>query len=220
MTVERARAWHLLTALVCAASLMLQFYLSAANKNTQVSPFTVGTRIGNFFCFFTIQSNLIVLAVAVTLVLMPDRDGAFWRVALLDALLCISVTCLVDVVVLRPQQHLGGWSNVADIGLHILTPILLVVGWLLFGPRPRLRWATLGWATVYPLAWVAFTLIRGSVDDWYPYPFIDVATHGYARVTLNVAFVALLLLGLGAVFVWLDRRLRRVPVQPSAPVQP
>ncbi|WP_194912780.1 Pr6Pr family membrane protein [Catenulispora rubra] len=214
MTIERARAWHLLTVLVCAASLVLQFYLSAANKNTQVSPFTVGTRIGNFFCFFTIQSNLIVLAVAIALVLVPDRRGAWWPVALLDALLCITVTCLVDVVVLRPQQHLGGWSNVADLGLHVVTPILLVVGWLLFGPRPRLAWATLGWSTVYPLAWVAFTLIRGHVVNWYPYPFIDVSTHGYARVTLNVAMVAVLLLALGAVFVWLDRRLPRAPVQP------
>jgi hypothetical protein len=214
MTIMRARAWHLLTALVCTGSLVLQFYLSAANKNTQVSPFAVGTRIGNFFSFFTIQSNLIVLAVAVALVLVPDRDGAWWRVALLDALLCITVTCLVDVVVLRPQQHLGGWSNVADIGLHILTPILLVAGWLLFGPRPRLAWATLGWATAYPLAWVAFTLIRGWAVTWYPYPFIDVTTHGYGRVTVNVAMVAVLLLVLGAVFVWLDRRLPRAPVQP------
>ena len=214
MTIERARAWHLLTALVCAASLMLQFYLSAANKNTQVSPFTVGTRIVNFFCFFTIQSNLIVLAAAIALVLVPDRDGAFWRVALLDALLCITVTCLVDVVVLRPQQHLGGWSNVADLGLHVVTPILLVAGWLLFGPRPRLGWATLGWSTVYPLVWVAFTLIRGNVVNWYPYPFIDVTTHGYARVTLNVALVAVLLLALGAVFGWLDRKLPRAPVPP------
>lgn len=214
MTIERARAWHLLTTLVCAASLVLQFYLSAANKNTQVSPFTVGTRIGNFFCYFTIQSNLIVLAAAIALVLVPDRRGTWWPAALLDALLCITVTCLVDVVVLRPQVHLGGWSNVADIGLHILTPILMVAGWLLFGPRPRLAWATLGWATIYPLAWVAFTLIRGRVVNWYPYPFIDVSTHGYARVTLNVALVAVLFLVLGVAFVWLDRKLPRAPVQP------
>lgn len=214
MTIERARAWHLLTTLVCAASLTLQFYLSAANKNTEVSPFTVGTRIANFFSYFTIQSNLIVLAVAIALVLLPARAGTVWSVVLLDALLCIAVTCLVDVTILRPQQHLAGWSNVADLGLHVLTPVLLVAGWLVFGPRPRLGWAALGWSTVYPLAWVAFTLIRGRVVNWYPYPFIDVTTHGYARVTVNVALVAVLLLVLGAAFVRLDRRLPTAPVQP------
>ena len=43
MTITRARAWHLLTALVCAASLSLQFYLSAANENTEPSAYGPGT---------------------------------------------------------------------------------------------------------------------------------------------------------------------------------
>lgn len=38
MTITRARAWHLLTALVCAASLALQFSLSWTNTNTGLSP--------------------------------------------------------------------------------------------------------------------------------------------------------------------------------------
>ena len=25
----------------------------------------------------------------------------------------------------------------------------------------------------YPLAWAAFTLIRGPLYGWYPYPFVD-----------------------------------------------
>lgn len=214
MTITRARAWYLLTALVCAASLALQFYLSWTNTNTDLSPYRRPMRMANFFSFFTIQSNLIVLGAAVALILAADRDGVLWRVIHLDALICITVTCLVDIVVLRPEQHLAGWSNVADLGLHVITPILLVLGWLFFGPRPRFAGSALGGAVVFPLAWLAYTLIRGPIVEWYPYPFIDVITHGYARVAVNVFFVALLLLGLGAVFVWLDRRLPRAPVQP------
>lgn len=220
MTITRARAWHLLTALVCAAALSLQFYLSAANENTVPSPYALGRRLANFFSFFTIQSNLIVLAVAISLVLAADRDGPVWRVARLDALVCITVTCLVDLTVLRPIQHLAGWSNVADLGLHVVTPILVVLGWLLFGPRPRFTWGTLAWSLVFPLAWLAYTLIRGPIVGWYPYPFIEVATKGYARVAVNCLLVALLLIGLGLVFVWLDRRLPRSPVQPhDAPLR-
>ncbi|NUR31669.1 MAG: Pr6Pr family membrane protein [Catenulispora sp.] len=217
MTISGARAWHLLTATVCAASLSLQFYLSAANENTEPSPYALGRRMANFFSFFTIQSNLIVLAVAVSLVLFADRDGRLWRVARLDSLVCISVTCLVDLTVLRPQHHLTGWSNVADLGLHVVTPILAVLGWLLFGPRPRFAWTTLAWSLVFPLAWLAYTLIRGTIVDWYPYPFIDVITHGYARVAANCLNVALLLIGFAALFVGLDRRLPRSPVQSGEP---
>lgn len=214
MTITRARAWHLLTALVCAASLALQFYLSWTNSNTDVSPYARPMRMANFFSYFTIQSNLIVLAAAIALTLAADRDGPFWRVVHLDALICITVTCLVDVTVLRPQQHLAGWSNVADLGLHVITPTLLVAGWLLFGPRPRFGWDTLAWSLVFPVAWLVYTLLRGPVVTWYPYPFIDVITHGYPRVTVNVAVVALLLIGLGAAFVGLDRKLPEAPVQP------
>ena len=39
----------------------------------------------------------------------------------------------------------------------------------------------------YPAAWFAYTLIRGSAEGWYPYPFVDVGQHGYGRVFLNAA---------------------------------
>lgn len=217
MTISRARAWHLVTASVCAASLCLQFYLSAANKNTEPSPYALGKRMANFFSFFTIQSNLLVLGVAVSLVLLADRDGPFWRIARLDALICISVTCLVDLTVLRPHHHLAGWSNVTDLGLHVVTPVLAVLGWLLFGPRPRLGWGTLAWSLVFPLAWLAYTLIRGAIVKWYPYPFIDVISHGYARVALDCLMVAVLFVAFATAFVGLDRRLPTAPVQPEEP---
>ncbi|MFL6112479.1 MAG: Pr6Pr family membrane protein [Catenulispora sp.] len=218
MTITRARAWHLLTALVCAASLALQFSLTWTNNNTDFSPYDRPMRVANFLSYFTIQSNLIVLAVAGSLVRVADRNGSVWKVARLEALVCITVTCLVDLTVLRPQQHLAGWSNVADLGLHVITPLLAVLGWLLFGPRPRLTRGTLAWSPAFPLAWLAYTLIRGPLVTWYPYPFIDVITHGYARVAVNVTVVAIVLIALATAFVWLDRTLPGAPVQPRAAV--
>lgn len=218
MTIARARAWHVLTALVCAAALALQFSLTWTNHDTDFSPYDRPMRVANFLSYFTIQSNLIVLAVAVSLVLMADCDRPVWKVARLDALVCITVTCLVDLTVLRPQQDLAGWSNVADLGLHVVTPILAVLGWLRFGPRPRLTTGTLLWSLLFPLAWLVYTLVRGAAVTWYPYPFIDVTTHGYARVAVNVTVVAILLLALAAAFVWLDRKLPRAPVQPREAV--
>jgi hypothetical protein len=76
-----------------------------------------------------------------------------------------------------------------------------------------LHGGTLAWSVLFPLAWLAYTLLRGPVVTWYPYPFIDVITHGYVRVVANVLVVAALLIGLGTVFVALDRRLPQAPVQ-------
>ena len=62
-------------------------------------------------------------------------------------------------------------------------------------------------SAIYPLAWLAFTLVRGAVIDWYPYPFVDVVAHGYARVAINCLVVAVLFVGLGFGALALDRRL-------------
>lgn len=60
---------------------------------------------------------------------------------------------------------------------------------------------------MYPLLWLAFTLIRGAADGFYPYPFVDVSLHGYGQVLLNCLFVAVLFLALAAGATALDRRL-------------
>ena len=60
-----------------------------------------------------------------------------------------------------------------------------------------------------PVGWLVYTLVRGALASWYPYPFIDVDAHGYGPVLLNCLGVAALtlLFALGAVR--LDPRLGR-----------
>ncbi|MBA3233238.1 MAG: Pr6Pr family membrane protein, partial [Propionibacteriales bacterium] len=76
---------------------------------------------------------------------------------------------------------------------------------VLFGPRGLVRPRVVGLALVYPVAWLAFTLSRGALIGWYPYPFVDVTTLGYARVALNCVHITLLFLVLAAVAFGVDR---------------
>jgi hypothetical protein len=64
------------------------------------------------------------------------------------------------------------------------------------------------WSLLFPVCWLIFTLIRGAVVNWYPYPFIDVTKIGYGGAILNCVWVSLLLLGLAAGATAVDRRLR------------
>ena len=66
-----------------------------------------------------------------------------------------------------------------------MVPLFALVGWLVFGPRGRAAWSDLGRFLVVPLVWFGYTLVRGAFVDWYPYPFVDVTTHGYGTVLLN-----------------------------------
>jgi hypothetical protein len=52
----------------------------------------------------------------------------------------------------------------------------------------------------YPLAYLAYSLIRGPIVDWYPYPFLDPdEVGGYAGVAAYCVAIAAGVLG----FIWL-----------------
>ena len=51
-------------------------------------------------------------------------------------------------------------------------------------PVRRIGFRTaLPWLGV-PLVYVAYSLLRGPLVDWYPYPFLDPADGGYGRVAV------------------------------------
>jgi hypothetical protein len=43
--------------------------------------------------------------------------------------------------------------------------------------------------------------VRGASEDWYPYPFVDVARHGYERVLVNAVIFFVCFLGGALAFV-------------------
>src|SRR6266568_5022657 len=162
----------------------------------------VPTRFVRMFSFFTVQSNMLVAVAAFSLALAPARDGRLWRVLRLDALVGISVTGVVYTTVLRTQHPLHGWAMATDAVFHYAVPLAVVIGWLAFGPRPRCDARTVWWSLAWPVAWLGYALLHGSVAGWYPYPFIDVTRHGYGIVVLNALAVTAVLAVMAAVF-WL-----------------
>ncbi len=205
-----ARLWFAATALVVAVGIVVQL-VATAQLDSGFFDSRAG-RILNVFCFFTVQSNLIVM---VTCALLAVRVGAkptwFW-VLRLDGVLCITVTFVVFHLALADLQDLEGLARTADFLLHTASPVLCLIGWLFFGPRGRTSWRIVRLAVLFPVGWLVFALVRGPlVGDYYPYPFLDVGDHGYPRVLLNSAAVALLFLGLAAGAHLLDRRLSSTP---------
>lgn len=174
-------------------------------------------RLIRFFSYFTILSNILVLYTEITLVRNPLRGGRIWRVLRLNAIVGIAVTGVIHWFFLRPLLNLHGAPYAADKLLHVAIPLLAVIGWIAFGPRNRINRPDLLPSLVYPVAWVLYTLARGALSRWYPYPFLDVGKHGYGAVVVNCLGIAILLLGLSVVAMYVDRRL---PPDRSARNQP
>ena len=126
------------------------------------------------------------------------------------------MTGIVYNTLLARLVHLHGialWTNAA---LHIVSPVLTIGVWVLVGPRPRITWAAVAWAFVWPVAWIVATFVVGALTGWYPYPFMDASVLGYPRAVGATSLVVVLALVLAVVLRQLDRRLRPRPA-PTGP---
>lgn len=209
------RGWHATIALLVLTGLIVQLWIAVGVSATPPGH-AVGTlagtslsgRVVRVLSFFTIQSNILSGIVSAQLAGNPHRNGPVWRAVRLAALVGISVTGVVySTVLAKVHEPHGGKEIFANTVFHYLVPILMVIGWVLFGPRPRVDLRTVALSLLYPVAWIVYTLIDGAVTSWYPYPFLDVITHGYARVAGNGALVVVLLGVVTALFWWGDVRL-------------
>ncbi|HVV12201.1 Pr6Pr family membrane protein [Amycolatopsis sp.] len=212
MAVRISRWWHAFIAVVVVVSLVIQLVLlftGGADANSgQGAVAGAGVRIWRLFSYFTIESNLFVLAASLVLAARPFFDGPVWRVVRLDALLGILITGVVYDLVLAPQVHLTGWALAATIGFHYVSPWMFVVGWLVLGPRYGMSWATVAGAFVWPVIWLVYIFAQGAFTHWYPYPFLDVTRIGLGSALRNAVLVVLI----AVVFAVLARLAdRRVP---------
>ena len=141
VTIRSARLWHGLTAVVAIGR--------AGPAAGADHPGRPGARRARS------PPALADPAVAVRLLLHDpeqragrDRDRRCWPATRLrtgraggcsgwPAVIGITVTGVVHFILLRPLLDLDGADYVADKLLHMVVPVLAVVGWALFGPRPR-----------------------------------------------------------------------------------
>ena len=196
-----ARASALLTAIVAAAALALQFVLIIARMTAEGA--SVAAAIWRFFGFFTLLTNCGVALVACAMALRPASALAGPRVRLAAAV-AITAVGLVYSLALRATWQPTGWQAVADHALHDATPPLFVLSWLL-AMHGGLAWRDVGFALAAPAAYLAYALARGAADGWYAYWFLDPTKQSLAAFA---ASVALLLSGfalIAAVFVAFDR---------------
>lgn len=208
-----ARGWHVLTAAVTVAAVVLQLVLVVQGGRVldEVEPPGLGLRLARFVAYFTIQSNILVAVATTLLALSPDRDGAAFRALRLAATVGITVTGLVHFFLLRPLLDLAGADWAADKLLHMVVPVLAVVGWFAFGPRPRVDGRAVAVAFAWPIAWLAVTLAVAGATRWVPYPFLDFRAEGWAHVAVVCIGITVLFSVLIAGFRYADRQLTTQP---------
>lgn len=183
---------------------LVQDYLAVWDAPGTVEP-SHAVRMWRFFSYFSTQSDLLVVITSYTLLRRPDRDGPVWRIVRLNTLTGTTITALVHWFLLHPLDHFRGLDWASDTLTHIVVPTLAVAAWLVFGPRPRITLRVVWLGLVYPLVWLAYTLVVGASNGFYPYFFLDVNASGSGVVAIYSVAILVLLFVVSCLF-WLGDR--------------
>lgn len=207
---------RVLFALLGWVSLVLQFFLACSTGKALGQPFL--QTASNFFSYFTILTNLLATLSLSILVANPRSNaGKFFSRPTVQTAIAgnILIVCCVYNMILAKLWNPQGAQWLADVLLHTNLPLFYLVYWILFVPKGTLgAGSPLPWI-LYPLAYFLYSLARGAVTGWYPYPFIDATSLGYPLVLRNSFIVLAAFLVVFYILVLVDRGLRKAsPVSP------
>ena len=169
----------------------------------------------NFLSYFTIESNLIGAAVLLIGAIRRDIHTPTFDLVRGGAVVYLVTTGIVFSVLLSGTDVDTAIPWVNSV-LHELMPIVIVIDWLLDPPSRTLTYRQAALWLLYPLAWLAYTLVKGPIADWYPYPFLDPAIGGYGRVALYSIAIFVVVYAICAAVVWIGNLARRGPPEPAA----
>nr|WP_201470477.1 Pr6Pr family membrane protein [Microbacterium hydrocarbonoxydans] len=187
--------------------------------------------------FYTMLSNLLCLAWMLLVVVRTVRDlrhrgrsGTSTPSARFSGavMMAITVTMLIYLIVLVPTRFADGDADIfslTDNLIHIVTPVLMIVDWLLFVPKGAFRWIDPLLWTLIPYAYLVWAFVHGALGgeftpgQRYPYPFMDVDALGILGVTRWVAALTVALVVVGLIFVAIDRALGALSTRSIRPVR-
>lgn len=162
--------------------------------------------------YFTVVTNYAVAAAWLLPVLVPstlagrflDRPGP--RTALLA---CLIVVTSVYYSLLSHLWNPVGLGYAAEKILHVVSPLLFALDWLVVVPRGRVAWSTALTVLAFPAAYLVWLLALGMATGWYPYPFLHLGTIGPVAFLLNCVGLGALFVVVTAASIALDRLLPR-----------
>jgi hypothetical protein len=180
-------------------SIVFQFYLTTGS-------------IANLFSYFTILCNLLVaLSLSFSIFLPKTKTGIYFSsISVQTAIaLYIFIVALVYNSVLRGLLLLEGWQILVDNMLHVVIPILYLLYWFFFVPKAYLNWKNGMYWTLFPFLYLIYSLIRGAIVQWYPYPFLNAAKYGYEQVIFNIGIMLLVFFSAGAILIVVNNKVIR-----------
>ncbi|MDD3113201.1 MAG: Pr6Pr family membrane protein [Candidatus Izemoplasmatales bacterium] len=172
--------------------------------------------------YFTVQSNLFVLAIITIETLRKAPPGKLFMMVKTGVLMAIMTTFVIYHLVLWPTLSVTPEYDFPfhiDFLVHTFTPIMMLVDYFLFSPKGLLRtreiWAVLVIPVLYLLYINLYAALGGTFEfageiNRYPYYFLDIDRIGFWTSFGYISLLAGLLLIGGVGLYSLDWRLGKI----------
>jgi len=158
--------------------------------------------------YFTNLTNILIFVMAWALLRGRGRLAEFFAAPSVQAacsLHILFVGLAFWFVLGGPQDVEAWWLWIPEATAHTLSPLLGVVWWARYVPWGALRPAQPVVWLGYPIAYLAYRLVRGPIIGEYPYFFIDVNELGYDGVAVWSGILIAGFLVLGGMMLGVDR---------------
>lgn len=171
-------------------------------------------RTTEYFAYFSIESSMIaavVMAVTAVTAFRGLPETKLLTIVRLSAATYYAVVSLVYNLLLRglandPRDGDYAWPVLPNEIIHVYAPIIVIFDLLLSQNTVRVRLRAAWWVTLYPLAWLGFSVARGMADGWWPYWFIDpTGEGGIAGMLAYIAAITVFLVSVAFIFLLLQR---------------
>ena len=175
-----------------------------------------------YFAFFSIDSSIlagVVLTISGLVLLQGKNESErlhTWRLIATVSMIVVGVVyhLLLGDSAVDPRDVGYDWPRPPNLVIHTYAPIIIVADYLLSIRGFKPKWKKAWWVVLYPLSWLAFSIIRGLSDGWWPYWFINPTSEiGVSGMISYVLAIAAAFIGLS--FIVLGLRLAAIRVLTS-----
>lgn len=163
-----------------------------------------------FFSYFTILTNILVTVYFTVLVFDKKKQGLFYKPGTLTAI--TSFIMFVGVIyhlLLRSLWDPQGMVMVFDEIHHTIAPLITLIFWFLYEDKKQVILKPVLLWLLYPISYIIWALVRGSMSSFYPYYFLDINTLGLQAVIINSLGLFLVISLFLVVFWFLGKQLGR-----------
>jgi hypothetical protein len=159
-----------------------------------------------YFAYFSIVGSIatgVLALVTGAYLLLSKSETKFLNIARLSAAVAMVVIGVVYHALLADaagdvRDGDYAWPVLPNEIIHTYAPIAVAIEYLISLKSPKLRLRAALWVTVFPLTWLAFSIVRGLSTNWWPYWFINPnGEGGVGTVLFYVSAITIFFITLG-----------------------